>query len=246
MKSDTELARVEPPHPLTLLEKALDRGVTAEQLGQFMDLADRHKKNEAAEQFANAITKFQSICHTILKRRTAAVAGKFSYQFATFDDIMAEVGPALAECGLAVTFQTSQNEKTPQFLNVTCLVRCGIHVESTNCMLPIPAMTVNDTQRFGAAVSYGKRYALCAALNIVVTDQDNDAAGLIANMTEVHQADLQVLIDEKNVNLKLFLDYASEASKYPCASLATIPDQMYPKLMDMLRRKAARRREDAS
>jgi hypothetical protein len=36
-------------------------------------------------------------------------------------------------------------------------------------------MRVNETQKFGAALSYAKRYALQGALNIVVTDEDTDA-----------------------------------------------------------------------
>lgn len=173
--------------PLALIDKAIDRGMDPEKLGALMDLQERWERNRAAEVFALAVTKFQSLCHTVFKRRTADVPGKFSYQYASFDDIMREVAPALAECGLAVTFNIAETQK-PGILNITCQVRCGIHVQETNSFVPIPVMTVNDTQRFGAAVSYGKRYVLCAALNIVVTDNDDDAAGLVDSISE-HQAE---------------------------------------------------------
>lgn len=220
-----------PVDPYTLLAAALEKGVDADQLSKFMDLQERHEKNQAAAAFAQAITKFQSIVHSIHKRRIAKVKENFTYAFASFDDILLQISPALAECQLAVTFNTSCPKDQVGFLEVICHVRHGIHVESSSYTLPIPAMTVNDTQRFGAAVSYGKRYAICAALNLVVTDQDDDGAGLADVISQSNIDTLNALLWEKGVKLPQFLGFFQiEALEHMCS-------RDYSRAVDFLRRK---------
>lgn len=226
-----------PADPYALLATALEKGVGPDVLEKFMDLQERHEQRIASKAFAAAITKFQSIVHSVFKRRTATVQGRdeskrgYSYSFASFDDIMLQIGPALAECGIAVTFNTSVVPDKVGFLEVICFVRHGIHVEKSSYTLPIPAMTVNDTQRFGAAVSYGKRYAIIAALNLVVTDQDDDGAGLADVISESMAEDIRELLFLKGINLKQFLGFLQiEAVEH-------LNSRDYNRAVDYLRRK---------
>lgn len=217
--------------PYTLLAAALDKGVGPDVLEKFMDLQERHERNQASAAYAAAITKFQSIVHSVFKRRTADVGGKYSYKFASFDDIMLQIGPALAECELAVTFNTTCPKDQIGFLEVLCSIRHGIHVETSSYTLPIPAMTVNDTQRFGAAVSYGKRYAIIAALNLVVTDQDDDGAGLADVISESCVEEVEKLLFMKGVKTEQFRAF------FQIEALAQMCSRDYSKAVDFLRRK---------
>lgn len=220
-----------PITPMMLLDKALDKGFDPEKLRALMELQQWHKKNEAAEFFAVQMTKFQSICQTVRKRRRATIKDNFSYAFASFDDVMAEVGPALAQCGIAVSFNTSKVPDAPALLRVVCTIRCGIHTQDTEMLLPIPQMTVNDTQKFGAAVSYGKRYALCAALNIVTTDRDDDAAGLVDIVTEDQVREMKGLFYAKAIEPGRVLKFLQ------IEELETMCYRDYVKTVDFLRRK---------
>ena len=167
--------------PLALVQQAMDKGIAPEQLGKLLDLQERWERNEAAKDYAEAITQFQAECPRIYKHRQASFDGKPVYKFASFDDIDAQVRPLLTKYGIVVTFSTS--ETTAQGITVTVRIRVGTHVEESNLRVPVPSqMKVNDTQRFGAALAYAKRYALCDALNIVVTDEDDDAANLAARV----------------------------------------------------------------
>lgn len=235
--ADTRAIVARTSDPYTLLAAALDKGVGPDVLEKFMDLQERYEKNQAAAAFAVAITKFQSIVHSIQKRRQATIRSKdeskqgYGYLFASFDDVLLQIGPALAECELAITFNTSCPKDMPGFLEVICNVRHGIHVETSNYTLPIPVMTVNDTQRFGAAVSYGKRYAIIAALNLVVTDQDDDGAGLADVISESNIEELRRLLWEKAVKEAQFVAFFQiEAIEHMCS-------RDYAKAVDFLRRK---------
>ena len=160
-------------NPLVLLQAAIERGLDPDKLGKLMDLAERWEANQAASVYAQAITEFQKRCPAIVKDRQAGKAGeKFNYAYAGYDDVMRVAGPLLAELQIAVSFTTEPSERG---LKATCRLRVGTHFEDHSLTLPIPQMQVNDTQKFGAALSYAKRYVLCAALNIVTTGEDDDA-----------------------------------------------------------------------
>lgn len=160
--------------PLTLLHTALEKGVDPDRLGKLMDLAERWEENRASKAFADAITKFQKLCPPIHKSQMAGKSdGRMQYKFASYDDVMYVAGPILADCGIAISFTTDPSEHG---LKATCRVRVGTHYEDHTLTVPIPDMRVNGTQQFGAALTYAKRYVLCAALNIVVTNEDDDAS----------------------------------------------------------------------
>lgn len=197
--------------PLTLIQVALEKGIDPEQLGRLMDLQERWERNRAAEAFGAAITRFQAECPPVTKRRTVGgdAGSKITYRYASYDDVMRAAAPVLTACGLAVSFSTKQQER---MVEITCRIRVGIHHEDHTVTVPVPDMRVNDTQKFGAAISYGKRFALCAALNIVVTDEDNDAQALIDTLLPAQVGELERLIKERGADLKRFLAWANVES----------------------------------
>ena len=194
---------------------------------QLMELKREWDKDRAAETYSAAITEFQKRCPQIHKGRKP-VSGP-SYTYASYDDVMVVVSPILAECGIAVTFSTDCADKA---IKTTCRLRVGTHYEDHVFTIPVPEMRVNETQKYGAALSYAKRYALQSALNIVVTDEDTDASNLTgATITEEQAIQLQEWIDTKGVDKKRFLDWAG------VASLSEIPSTKYQQAVDFLRRK---------
>lgn len=219
-------------NPLVLLKSAIDKGIEPQKLGELMSLAERWEKNRAADKFAQSLTNFQAECPTVFKRRETGGDAKFKYAFASYDDIMAEAKPLLSLHGIVVTFSTDPaGEKG---IKITCHIRVGTHVEDTTLTVPIPAMSVNDTQRFGAALSYAKRYAFCAALNIVVTDEDDDGARLMDTLTPEEVSQINALLKEKAADTKRFLEWA-EAD-----SVEDILREKFAKAVDMLRRKPSK------
>ena len=156
---------------------------------QLMELKRDWDRDRAAEVFASALTSFQAKCPVIGKYRTAKIVsktgGSYEYKFAGYEDVMKQVKPLLDENKIAVSFSTSATDKG---IVATCTLRVGTHSEKCTLEVPIPAMNVNDTQKYGAALSYAKRYCLCAALNIVVGDEDDDGSTLEVQCVTEEQA----------------------------------------------------------
>lgn len=227
-------------NPLALLQTAIERGLDVDKLGKLMDLAERWEANQAAAAYGHALAKFQSLCPPIKKNRTATIPNKndpnkaWSYKFADYEDVMKQIGPLLCECGLSVTF--SEGEQLANKLAVVCSVRHGSHVQPTHFAVPIPQMLVNDTQRFGAAMSYVKRYALAAALNLVFTGEDNDAAGLLGTITEAEVKVIEDLLEAKNAPRERFMKHLGEVEGRPVASIAEIGRKTFITVVDTLKR----------
>lgn len=217
-------------NPMTLIQAAVERGIDAAQLEKLMDLSERWERNRAAEDFSRAIAGFQSECPVVFKSKTAKGDGDKwqGYQYASYDDVMKEAGPILAKYRIAISFTT---ESSPAGLTATCRVRVGIHSEETTITLPIPQMKANDTQKFGSALSYAKRYSFCAALNVICSNEDDDAARQIENIDGEDIRAINTLIEEKNVNLDRFLSWAG------IERLDLMAKDQLPKALDMLRRK---------
>ena len=163
-------------NPLVLLQAAIERGLDPDKLGKLMDLAERWEANQAAKEFGEAITRFQSLMPVVTKGNPVFDRhGNLIYMFADFDDIMEIAQPILSQCGITVTFTTAW---ASGLMTTTCKVRVGIHFESTPITLGLPAIpNANDAQKAGGALSYGQRYSFKAALNIRIKGEDNDAAG---------------------------------------------------------------------
>lgn len=187
---------------MQLIARAIERGTSAAEMADLYALAKQWRDDRAAEAFANAVTAFQAECPPVRKARQSV--GKMSFAFASYDDIKRIVSPIQARHKIIDTYTTEALADGK--VKVVCRIRVGIHTETTEITIPVPQGVVNDTQLYGQAVTYGKRYALCAALGIVVTDEDND--GQPADEGRCDPADLDALNSlmaeyEKALNVKV-------------------------------------------
>lgn len=135
------------------------------------------KREQAREAFSHALAAFQAEIPPIAKNKTARVQGRngsFTYNYADIAAVQRAIAPRLKECGLSVTFDTEQEG---EILKVACIVHhVDGHSERTEFPVPIDRQArMNDTQKVGSALTYGCRYALCAALGIVTAEDDDDA-----------------------------------------------------------------------
>lgn len=213
---------------LTIIQQAANSpDFDVAKMQQLMELKREWDRDRAAEAYAAAISEFQRKCPQIHKGRKP-MSGP-AYTYASYDDVMAVAAPILAECGIAVTFSTEQVDKS---IRVTCRLRVGTHVEDHAFTVPVPDMRVNETQKFGAALSYAKRYALQGALNIVVTDEDCDAANLSMNTISPEQeVKLTEWIESTGTDKGKFLAYL----KVP--SLSELPASRFENALEALKKK---------
>lgn len=214
--------------PATILQRMVESGQDPRPM---MDIFREWEDRIAAEAFGNALAAFQAKCPRITKNRQIDLGGGKGPLYASLDDIDLVVRPILAEFGLSVRYSAAMTDAGQ--VHATCFVRHGRHEESSEVTLPVPSqMRVNDTQKMGAALSYAKRYALCDALNIIVTDQDTDAQGMIETIDEDHIVTLREWIESTESDEKGFLKYMG------VKSLAEISVGDYAKGIQALKRKA--------
>lgn len=219
------------PTPMLLIQRAMDSGIDP---GKLYELAQQWEADRAAERFADALAAFQAKCPQIQKTRQIDLGGGKGPVYASLDDIMHIIKPILGECGLSVTFSAGITDGGQ--LTAKCMIHHGRHVEASEITLPVPSqMRVNDTQKMGAALSYAKRYALCAALNIIVSDEDRDGAGLMETVDEKQVAALEEWIETSGADRARFLKL------YEITMLSEMPARRFDEALTQLKRKAAQK-----
>lgn len=238
------LAPVSPLDTFNRLSAAvLDRGGDVGQLAKLLELHEQYTRDRAAEAYARALAGFQAECPAILKTKQA---GRF--KFAPFELIMQTIDPILQRWGIVVTF-SFPTCPTPGMMSVACKLRVGTHAEDHPFSFPTPDPkalaeftngAINGPQAIGQIISYFKRYALCAALNIVIAGEDTDAAGRLETITEAEVAQLRAMIADpaKAVNEAAFMAYVKQACG--AESLETITRKAFPGIHDALKRKGSK------
>lgn len=103
----------------------------------------------------------------------------YNYKYADLDAIISATGPALLKYGLSVhtSSQTVAIADKPWLIVTACLSdKLGNKLESS---IPMPLENVTKAkvpaQDMGSILTYGRRYAYCALLNLTA-DEDIDAA----------------------------------------------------------------------
>lgn len=221
----------EQPTPMLLLQQAISQGISPADLTEMYALQREWAKDRAAEAYGAALAKFQSMCPVVKKGRRTTGDGKFAFTYASYDDIHFEIRALLADCGLTISFDS---EPATGGLSVVCKVQHGTHVQPTRVLIPIPQMSANNTQQFGAAMKYGMRYSLCAALNIVVSDEDDDGAALIEPISTAELAELEDALRASGKDVTRFLQWAK------VSRLEDLAKAKFVEAMDMLTRKSGR------
>lgn len=123
-------------------------------------------------ELAKALVEFQKNSPTIKKTKEAKV-GSYSYTYADLADVVETIRKPLSACGLAFS-QSPTNLNGEHALRTTVFHTSG---EKISEVMRIPIGREVAAQQFGSALTYSKRYMLCAMLGLV-TEDDNDAQDL--------------------------------------------------------------------
>ena len=120
-----------------------------------------------------ALAAFQADLPGIGKGNTASVRsdkGNYSYKYADLADVSAAVLPRLGALGLAFTARPTVLDG--QFVLAYSLVHVSGDREDGIYMLP----SSGTPQQIGSAITYARRYCLCAAVGVAPAEDDDDAA----------------------------------------------------------------------
>lgn len=150
------------------------------------DPLNTSKLEPKLDKIAAALAKAQEDIGTVPKTKKA-VYGMYADHAHCWDAVR---GP-LTKNGIAFTQLTKPNDKG--VLLITRLIHSsGQYLESE---LFMPAKDPHNPQTYGAALTYARRYALCAITGLVADEDDdgNTAAGRFANRGQNAKSPMQQL-----------------------------------------------------
>lgn len=224
----TPLVRQEDaPQGLTLIERALDRGVDMETIERLVALQERKEARDAERAMAEALAAFQAQCPAVRRVATADVRKNgqkvYDYGFAPYDEIIRVIRQPLADNGLSYTHDTKMEGNT---LTVTCTLQHTAGAKRTATFTgPFDnSGGKNPLQGIGSTRSYGKRYTLTDVLGLA-TEEDDDGVGSHGRDEPPVNADqlkrLNALADEAGA------DKAAFCKLMGVESMAAIPATQY-------------------
>lgn len=162
-----------------------------EKLERLMAMHERMQSKNAQTEFNAALASMQCDIPSIAERGE----GHNKKTYATLEDINDVIKPIMQRYGFAMSFKV---EHTAAGINVTGILmhRAG-HREETTMLLPSDTSGgKNAVQAVASSVSYGKRYVMCAMLNISTRGEDDDgyAAAPTATITEQQAKSIRALL----------------------------------------------------
>jgi hypothetical protein len=131
--------------------------------------------DKTPESLAAALAAFQAELPRIGKDNTAQVKsdkGSYSYRYADLTEVSAVILPLLARYGMAWMTLPTLNEAGAFVLRYTLSHISG---DKYSGDYPLPSSS-GSPQMLGSAITYARRYALCAATGVAPGGDDDDAA----------------------------------------------------------------------
>ena len=114
-----------------------------------------------------ALVKFNSSVSNVAKDAKAD-----RYRYATLAQVLDTIRQPLADCGLAVTQAFDDLTLVTTLWHIS-----GEMIESRMTIPSVEARGMNSAQAMGSAISYARRYAILALLNLATEDDDAQSAG---------------------------------------------------------------------
>jgi hypothetical protein len=159
-----------------MIDLAKDPSVDPQKMSAMLDMQERMIDRQNLTAYRRAMHGARSKMPRITKDgKITNKTGQVQSRFAHYEAIDKIVRPLVEAEGLTYGFDTVSIEGGR--VGVTCIVSHVDGHEERFGPMPLAVDTTgakNATQGAGSATSYGKRYTLCAAFNIVTDGEDDD------------------------------------------------------------------------
>lgn len=202
------LAHIDQDNPVApILQAILNKGVTSDSAAALEKICDLYMKMDrvkAERAFDFAFVKLQAALPSVIATKVVPNNdGTERFVFAPYEEIWAVVGPILTEYSFSVSYDM---KPMADRLCATCILSHGGHSRRTDFVVRSgkgPPGT-NEAQADSSSYSLAMRRALCAALNIVIS-HDEDARIEGAYITKAQADSLERRLESvKGDRLKFF------------------------------------------
>ncbi len=165
--------------PMQLLQGAIERGATVEQLSGLLALQERWEATQARKAYVQAMTEFKADPPTIIKNKGASFdKGKTTaYEYADLANVVTVIAASLSKHGFSHRWRHSQSDGK---ITVACILTHVMgHSEETELTGPADTSgSKNGIQAVGSTSSYLERYTLLGITGLAAKGQDDDARSL--------------------------------------------------------------------
>lgn len=151
---------------------AADPTCDIEKMERLLAMHERMQAKTAEAAFNTGMAQMQCEIPTVFESAVNLHSGN---SYATLDDITRIVKPIMQQHGFAITFKVENLEKAISVTGI--LMHRDGHREETTMTLPADiGKGRNEVQAVGSSTTYGKRYVMCALLNITTSEARDDDA----------------------------------------------------------------------
>lgn len=169
-----QIGRVEQPQSTSMMDfiqrAASDASVDIDKLERLIVLSESMQAKQAEQAFNAAMAQMQCEIPTVGE---GAQNSHTKNTYATLDDINRVLKPIMQRHGFAVSFKVDNQANGIHVTGI--LMHSAGHREQTTLLLPVDIGSGrNAVQAVGSSTTYGKRYVMCALLNITTGDAPDD------------------------------------------------------------------------
>ena len=167
-------AQIQPGGPAAIVQYAIEKGASPEQLRELLAIQREVERDEARKAFEAAFAAAKRETPVIHKTRRVAFSGT-SYRHAELDTASKIISEWLAPFGLSFAWDIDDADP---MIAVTCrLKHVAGHFEAVTMRSPEDKSgSKNQIQARASTVTYLERYTLFAVCGISATGDDNDGA----------------------------------------------------------------------
>lgn len=200
---------------LSVIQRAAaDPQCDIEKMERLMAMHERMQDRSAQAEFSKAMAEMQCEIPSIAERGK----GHGTIKYATLEDINDVMKPIMQKYGFAISFKVV-HANTGVSVTGILMHRAG-HREETTMLLPSDTSgSKNAVQAVGSSTSYGKRYVMCALLNITTRGEDDDGYAAAPDSQPVITAG-------QAAQLAALLAKCSETAQARFTDLYGAPDQV--------------------
>ncbi len=166
------------------------------------------ERSESIKEIAGALCLFQQKVGKIKKESNNPF---FKSKYASLANILDVVQGPLSECGLSlIQMPTGENELETILMHIS-----GEWMASTYTMKPVK----NDPQVIGSCITYQRRYAIGAILNLNIDDDDdgNNASNVQSKAKPVTNLDSKKIFNPEilnnEANMKILYEHLDKKEK---------------------------------
>ncbi len=234
--------------PLAIIDRALDKGVAVEQLGQLLDLQERWTKERRREAYHRDMCAAQSEMPTVIK---SADNPHTRSKFARLEDLIQAIKPVYTKYGFSLTFGTEPCNIPEHIRIVAKIMHRDGHYETEAIDIPLDGAgarggksSMNATQATGSTYTYGQRYLTRMIFNLAIADEDNDGNWRPAFIGADQIQQINILLD-KCREAGNPVDFDRFLGVFKIESLDKLPPARFPEAVRLLNQKLTQKKVEA-